>query len=166
MELRNYESGQYAGRIAIFKATKEYASLERYGDYSILAWTSRLVYSETVDIARRFLINANAVRVFIGSDAIDPDREWDSDIAEGHLASDSTVDFVRIDGGPEALSLTESQEREVGLSLLLQLSFMFRDLDQKRMLELLEETGSPMVRAKAESLLRNLLVLKRPAGEV
>ncbi|WP_331752021.1 uL30 family ribosomal protein [Streptomyces sp. NBC_00829] len=165
MQFRNYENGRYAGRIATFKTTGEYASLEHYEGYSILAWTSGIQYSGILDPSRRFLINASIMHVFIGSDTVDPDRQLEADIAENLLTSDATIDFVRVNGGPEALSLTEPLEREVGISHLSQLSFKFPNLDQKRMLELLEDTGSPMVQAKADNLLRNLLVLKRPAGE-
>jgi hypothetical protein len=165
MDFRNYRNGQDVGRIATFKATKEYASLEHFDGYSIMTWTSPASYLAILDIARRFLINSGSMHVFIGADSVDPDQAMDARAAELILHSDLTVDFVRVNGGPEALSLHDSLECEVGLSQLLQLSFMFETVDQKRMLELLEETGSPMVRAKADDLLRNLLVLKKSSRE-
>ncbi|MBT2449413.1 hypothetical protein J7F03_20420 [Streptomyces sp. ISL-43] len=165
MDIRNYRNGQYVGRIATFQTTKEYASLEHYDGYSILAWTSPASYQAMLAMAMRFLINSGSVHVFIGSDTIDPDQELDAETAESILRSDESIDFVRVNGGPEALSLHDGLEHEVGLSLLLQLSFLFKDIDQKRMLELLEEAGSPLVRTRADDLLRNLLVLKKPSGE-
>lgn len=165
MDIRNYRNGQYVGRIATFKTTKEYASLEHYDGYSILAWTSPTGYQTMLEMARRFLINSGTVNVLIGSDTVDPDQEFDAETADSILRSDESIDFVRVNGGPEALSLHDALEREVGLSILLQLSFMFKAIDQKRMLELLEETGSPSIRTKADGLLRNLLALKRPSGE-
>lgn len=164
MHIRNYKNGHYVGRIATFRTTKEYASLEHYDDYSVLAWTSRVTYPGIVDVARRFLINADRMTAFVGSEVSAPDVAMEVEAAESVLAEEQSVDFVRIDGGAEAFALHAPLEREVGLSLL-QLNFLFSGGDQKRMLEVLEETGSPMIRSRADEVLRNLLALKRPDGD-
>lgn len=154
MTTLNYAGTEETRRLVRFK-TSEYATKEQYcdtGDVAI-AWTTVATFAEALELAVTYLKNDHEFHVFVSSQRTDPSQQLTVNEAREVLAA-GPAQFLRVDSRYESFTFGPASE-EVSFPLH-EAALIMESFDVPRIVEAMERSASPMVRANVSSILQEL----------